>query len=88
MALLRTILILIIISYAVRLFTRYIVPVLFFNYMDDKAHEFRQRKKKEQREQQKAKRREGEVSIDYAPRHPGKQKPGKGVYVDYEEVKE
>ncbi len=88
MGLLRTILIFIIITYVIRLFTRYIVPALFFNYMDDKSREFRQHKDKRQREQEKAKRREGEVSIDYKPDRQDKNKPRPGVYVDYEEIKE
>ncbi len=40
MALLRTILIIIIVTYIIRLFTRYILPAMFFNFMDDKAREF------------------------------------------------
>ena len=46
-ALLRTILIIIIITYIIRLFTRYILPALFFNYMDDKVKEFAKQQKKE-----------------------------------------
>lgn len=84
MALLRTILILFIIFYCVRLFTRYILPALFTNYMDSKMEEFSriQKKKREQ-----ARKREGEVTIDYAPKNP-KNKPSRGEYTDYVEVKE
>jgi ATPase subunit of ABC transporter with duplicated ATPase domains len=85
--LLRTILIIFIISYVIKLFTRYIMPALFYNYMDDKAKEFSQQQKRRQREQQQARKREGEVFIDYTPQGNSKNKPSKGDYVDYEEVK-
>jgi len=86
--LLRTLLIIFIIYYIGRLFTRYILPALFYNYMDDKMSEFaRKQKKQRQHEQQQAKKKEGEVTIDYAPNGTGKNKPSKGEYVDYEEVK-
>ena len=88
MGLLRTILILFIIFYVVRLFTRYILPALFYNYMDDKMKEFsKQQQKQRQRQQQKAQEHEGEVTIDYSPQDKNK-KPSKGDYVDYVEVKD
>ncbi|MBN2481152.1 MAG: DUF4834 family protein [Bacteroidales bacterium] len=85
MALLRTILILIIIYYVVQIFTRYILPALFTSYMDDKMNEFSTKQKKQQK---KTAKREGEITIDYIPEKSSKNKPGKGEYVDYEEVKE
>jgi hypothetical protein len=88
MGLLRTILIIIIITYIIRLFTRFILPAMFFNFMDDKAREFAKQQKKEYQRAQQAKKREGEVSIDYSPQHSKRNKPGSGVYVDYEEVKD
>ncbi len=88
MGLLRTILIIIIVTYIIRLFTRYILPALFFNFMDDKAREFAKQQKKEYQKAQQAKKREGEVSIDYSPQNNSKNKPRSGVYVDYEEVKD
>jgi hypothetical protein len=84
MALLRTIFIFIIIFYVVRLFARYILPSLFVNYMDGKMNEFA---KKQKRHQEQARKREGEVTIDYSPNQ-SKGKPTKGDYVDYVEVKE
>jgi hypothetical protein len=86
--LLRTILIIIIISYLIRLFTRYILPVLFSNYVEDKAREFSKQQKRRQYEQQQARKREGEVSIDYSPQNNNRNKPSRGVYVDYEEIKD
>jgi hypothetical protein len=71
------------------LFTRYILPALFYNYMDDKMKEFsHQHQKQRQREQQKAKQQEGEVKIDYSPNDQHKNKPSKGEYVDYVEIKD
>jgi hypothetical protein len=89
MGLLRTILILIIIFYVVRLFTRHILPSLFYNYMDEKMEELsRKQQKQRQRQQEQAKKREGEVTIDYKPGDQSKNKPAKGDYVDYVEVKD
>jgi len=87
MGLLRTILIILIVTYIIRLFARYILPALFFNFMDDKAREFAKQHKKEYQRSQRAKKREGEVSIDYAPQNEKKNKSRPGVYIDYEEVK-
>jgi hypothetical protein len=84
MALFRTILILFIIFYVFRIFTRYILPGMFVSYMDDKMHEFT---KNQKREADNAHRREGEVTINYKPGS-SKDKPAKGEYVDYVEVKE
>lgn len=89
MGLLRTILIIIIVYYVIRLFTRYILPGLFVNYMDKKMNEFSKQQMKEQKRQhQQARQHEGEVTIDYNPGNSSKNKPAKGEYVDYVEVKE
>jgi hypothetical protein len=85
MALLRTILILIIIFYLVRIFTRYILPSLFTNYMDNKMEEFARH---QQKQRQRAKKHEGEVTVDYTPRNKSKDKPIEGEYIDYVEVKD
>ena len=85
MSLLRTILILIIIYYVIQIFSRYILPVLFNNYMDKKVNEFSRQR---QREQKKAARREGEVTVDYTPDKNRKHNKSKGEYIDYEEVKD
>ena len=89
MGLLRTLLIIFIIYYIVKLFTQYILPALFYNYMDDKMKEFSHKQQKQrQRAQQKARKREGEVTVDYSPQGNGKNKPSKGDYVDYEEIRD
>ena len=87
MGLLRTLLIFFIVFYIIRLFTRYILPSIFSNYMDKKVDEFTQARKKQQKQQEQARRREGEVTIDYSP-DGSKNKPAKGEYVDYVEVKD
>ncbi len=85
MTVLRTILILIIIYYVIRIFTRFIIPALFYNYMDDKMKDFSRNQKKQQ---YKASKNEGEVTIDYIPEKEHNNKQNKGEYVDYEEVKD
>jgi sortase (surface protein transpeptidase) len=90
MGLLRTILILFIIFYVIRLVTRFFLPMLFKNYVDDKMNEMAgNQKKQQQRQKEQARKREGEVSIDYNPRQgSSKDKNDKGDYVDYVEVKD
>jgi len=89
MGFIRTLLILFIIFWVVRLFTRYILPALFYNYMDGKMKEFSGRQQKQrQREQKQARQHEGEVTIDFSPQDKNKNKPSKGDYVDYVEVKD
>jgi hypothetical protein len=88
MGLLRTILILFIIFYVIRLFIRYILPAIFVNYMDDKMNEFTRQQKKHQQRQQQTRKHEGEVTIDYSPEKQSKNKPAKGDYIDYVDVKD
>jgi len=89
MAILRTILILFIIFYVVRLLTRYILPGLFINYVDSKMGDFRhQQQQQQKRQKEQAKKHEGEVTIDYSPGGQDKSKPAKGDYIDYVEVKD
>jgi hypothetical protein len=52
--------------------------------MDNKMHEFARNQKKYK---EQAKRREGEVTINYNPNQ-SKNKPSKGEYIDYVEVKD
>jgi hypothetical protein len=82
---LRTVVIIVVIVYVVRIFTRYILPALFVNYMDNKVNEF-QKQQKKTREQ--ARRREGEVTIEYNPGNQSKNKPSTGEYTDYVEIKD
>jgi hypothetical protein len=57
--------------------------------MDNKMDEFaKHQKKHQQRQRESSKKREGEISIDYAPDNASKNKPDKGDYVDYIEVKD
>ena len=89
MALIRILLIIFIIYYLGRLVTRYILPTLFYGYMDDKMKEFtRQQQHQRRREKEQSHKREGEVNIDYTPQGNSKNKPSRGEYVDYEEVKD
>ncbi len=89
MALIRILLIIFIIYYLGRLVTRYLLPTLFYSYMDDKMKEFtRQQQHQRKREKEQSRKREGEVNIDYTPQGNSKNKPSRGEYVDYEEVKD
>ena len=89
MGFIRTLLIIFIVFYVIRLFTRYILPALFYNYMDDKVKEFEKKQRREkQRYQEQARKREGEVTIDYSREGKNKTKPAKGDYVDYVEIKD
>jgi len=89
MALIRILLIIFIIYYLGRLVARYILPTLFYGYMDDKMKEFnRQQQHQRKREKEQSRKREGEVNIDYAPQGNSKNKPSPGEYIDYEEVKD
>jgi hypothetical protein len=51
--------------------------------MDNKMEEFSKMQKKHR---DQARRHEGEVTIDYSPKN-SKNKPSRGEYVDYTEVK-
>ena len=89
MALLRFILIFIIVFYLIRMFTRYLLPSLFVNYMDSKMEAFSmQQQKQQQHQREKARKREGEVTIEVKPGGQDRNKPATGDYVDYVEVKD
>ena len=80
MQLLRTILIIIIVYYLVKLFARYVLPVLAKYFI-------RKATKNMQKNHDKPKRKVGDINIDYMPEK--KQTPDDlGEYIDYEDVKE
>lgn len=84
MAFLRTIVIIFIIFYVLRLFARYILPSLFVNYVNRKMGGF----SGQQQRTTRAYKKEGEVSIDYSPQKKQSKKNDAGEYVDYVDVKE
>lgn len=77
----RTVLVLIIIFYAVRLITRYVMPLLLQKTIRD----MQSRMKDQMREEQRQGRREGEVTLERNPNQKGNSAT-KGEYVDFEEV--
>ena len=80
MQFLRTILIIIIVYYLIKLAVRYLLP-LWARYFIKKTQA------KMQNQYQEPQKKEGEISIDYAPK---KKKSGDelGDYIDYEDIKE
>jgi hypothetical protein len=86
MGFLKTIVIIFVVFYVLRIIVRYILPTLFVNYMNRKMNEF---SGGQPRKSAKPHKPEGAVTIDYSPE---KQQPKKGKdageYVDYVDVKE
>lgn len=77
----RTVLVLLIIFYAARLITRFVVPLLFQKTMRDMQNRMQQ----QMREQQRQGKREGEVTIERNSNQNNRQSQS-GEYVDFEEV--
>jgi len=84
-AFLRIILILVLVYYLVRIITRYLVPSLLGNYVNRKMNDFSDRSGGQQKTT--GRKKEGEITVDYAPQDDKKQKD-RGEYVDYEEIKD
>jgi hypothetical protein len=79
MQLLRTILIIVIAYYLIKLIFRYVVPLL--------ARYFIRKSQKNFEEQTRQQKKRGEMHINYTPNQK-KKKDELGEYVDYEEVDE
>ncbi len=79
---LRTLLIIAIIYFGIRLITRYILPLL----VDKGIKNMQQKMQDQQRANQPPRRPEGEVTIEGEPPHRKKRPDDKGDYVDFEEV--
>ena len=78
----RTIFIIVIIYYGIRLFTRYILPML----VDKGLKNMQQKMQDQQRQSQRSTRPPGEVTIEYNNRTGKNSSQKKGDYVDFEEV--
>lgn len=78
----RTIFIIVIIYYGIRLFTRYILPLL----VDKGLKNMQQKMQDQQRQSQRSTRPPGEVTIEYNKRNGNGSSQTKGDYVDFEEV--
>ena len=79
---LRTLFIIAIVYYGIRLFSRYILPML----VDKGLKNMQQKMQNQQRQNQRQTRPTGEVTIEGNKRNTGNSGQIKGEYVDFEEV--
>ena len=79
---LRTLIIIAIVYYAIRLFTRYVLPLI----LDKKIKEMQQKMQEQQRQQRRTGNQEGEVTIEYDQKRNNIRNRDEGEYVDFEEV--
>lgn len=90
MQFLRTIIIIFIIIYGLRILSRYVFPFLLKRWMNKKMEQFQNQAQSQFKEQQKAqqfaKEHEGEVKIKARGKHDKPESDGLGEFVDYEEV--
>ncbi len=79
---LRTIFIIAIIYFAIRIFSRYILPML----VEKGVKNMQQKMQEQQRQGRQSNKHEGEVTIEYKDKNKGKGNTSQGDYVDFEEV--
>jgi hypothetical protein len=79
---LRTILIIVIIYYAIRLFARYVLPLL----VDKGIKNMQQKMQNQQFQNQRQSRPDGEVTIETKKTTRNQESQSDGDYVDFEEV--
>jgi membrane-anchored glycerophosphoryl diester phosphodiesterase (GDPDase) len=78
----RTLLFIAIVYFAIKLFTRYVLPLI----LENKVKQMQQRMHEQQRKQEYKNKREGEVTIEYERKNNNIRGQGEGEYVDFEEV--
>jgi hypothetical protein len=78
----RTLVIIAVVYFAIRLFTRYVLPLILDKKIKDMQHKMRE----QQKQQQHPNRSEGDVTIEYEKRRNRNQNHDDGEYVDFEEV--
>ena len=78
---LRTIIVIAAIYFAIRLFTRYILPVILEKKLKDIQKEM-----EKHRRQQSDSRNEGNVTIEYEKRKRADDNTNEGEYIDFEEI--
>ncbi len=78
----RTVVIIAIIYFAIRLFTRYVLPLI----VENKVKEIQKKMQEQQRQQQSKGKQEGDVTIDYDAKRNTMHNRNDGEYVDFEEV--
>jgi len=79
---LRTVFVIAIIYFVIRLFTRYILPSL----VEKGVKNMQQKMYEQQRQNQQSKKHEGEVTIEYNNKDKKSNNQNEGDYVDFEEV--
>jgi uncharacterized membrane protein (DUF106 family) len=79
---LRTLIIIAIIYFAIRLFTRYVLPLI----LENKIKEMQQKMQEQQKQQRRTGKQEGEVTIEYNKNRNDARNRNEGEYVDFEEV--
>ena len=79
---LRTLIIIVIIYYAIKLFTRYVLPLI----LENKIKDMQQKMQEQQRKQQHSGKRDGDVTIEYDQKRNNIRNRDDGEYVDFEEV--
>lgn len=77
----RTVVVLLIIFYGIRLVTRYLLPIFF----QKTIRNMQSRMQEQMKEQQRQGRHEGEVTLERNPNMKSNNTP-RGEYVDFEEV--
>jgi len=78
----RTIIFIAVIYFLVRLFTRYILPLI----LNKKIKDMQQKMHNQQKQQHRTNRSEGDVTIEYENNRNKNHGQNKGEYVDFEEV--
>lgn len=79
---LRTLIIIAIIYYAIRLFTRYVLPLI----LENKIKEMHQKMQNQQKQQRRTGKQEGEITIEYDQKRNNIRNRDDSEYVDFEEV--
>lgn len=79
---LRTLIIIAVIYFALRLFTRYVLPLI----LENKIKDMQQKMQEQQKQQRGTGKQEGEVIIDYDKKRNNVSNRDEGEYVDFEEV--
>jgi len=78
----RTLIIIAVIYFVIRLFTRYLLPLL----LENKIKEMQKKMHEQEKQKKRGDGREGEVTIEYDQKKNNIGKQQEGEYVDFEEV--
>lgn len=79
---LRTVFVIAIIYFVIRVFSRYILPML----VEKGVKGMQQKMYEQQRQKQQSNKHEGEVTIEYNDKNKKNRNQNEGDYVDFEEV--